>query len=133
MSRVPPPLQPMPSETVATRLAPPANLESNTVVVRMIEQRITDPTPAPAEIGTAVAQVLGASPTDPGAIAQVLPWWPAFLTAAQDKRSEAHRELADLRSDLLEYMVDKYAARPADNAGALVASLRSQTTTGSQA
>src|SRR5262249_2788231 len=38
VSRVPPTLQPSPSASASTKLAPPANLESNTVVVRMIER-----------------------------------------------------------------------------------------------
>jgi hypothetical protein len=126
VSRVPPVLQPTPSETVSTQPAPPANLSSNTVIVRMIERLINGPAPSPADIGRAVGEVLGASAASPGTLAKVLPWWPDFLTAAGDKRGEAHRELADLRTDLLQYMVAKYAADQADAGGALVAALRAE-------
>ena len=43
----------------------------------------------------------------------MLPWWTTFLAAAQDTRSDAYRTLAELRVDLLTYMVQKYAAAAA--------------------
>ena len=111
VSRVPPPLQPTPAETAPEDLEPPANLESNTVLTRLVERELPNRAPTPGQIGAAIAAVLGSSPASPGKLAQVLPWWIAFLTAAADTRSAAYRTLADLRVDLLQYMIQKEAAR----------------------
>jgi large repetitive protein len=114
VSRVPPPLQPAPAATAAPAVTPPANEASNTVLTRLIEDQIQAASPAPEQVGTAVTAVLGLSPADPGLLAGLLPWWPALLEAAQDKRSEAHATLAALRTDLLAYMIQKYATAAAD-------------------
>jgi hypothetical protein len=109
VSRVPPPLQPTPDSTTAPAVTPPANEASNTVLTKLIEKQIHEKSPTPEQIGTAVTAVLGLSPADPGLLAGLLPWWTALLTAAQDKRSGAHATLAALRTDLLAYMIQKYA------------------------
>lgn len=124
VSRVPPHLQPTTSDTTAPPVTPPAGLEGNTVITRLVERAVDSATPenpSPAQIGAAVTAVLGLSPADPGLLAAILPWWNAFLTAAQDPRSEAHAELSDLRVDLLDYMIRKYAARQVQASGAEVA------------
>jgi hypothetical protein len=126
VNRVPPPLQPSATDTAAPPVVPPANLPANTVITRLIESQITVLVPTPAQIGAAVTAVLGTGPEAPGLLAAVLPWWTAFLTDAQDKRSTAHRELAELRPDLLDYMVQNYASAAVAAGGQLVAQLRAR-------
>jgi len=118
VSRVPPPLQPAPAATGAPAVTPPANEASNTVLTKLIEHQIDATSPTPEQIGTAVTAVLGQSPADPGLLAGLLPWWPVLLDAAQDKRGEAHATLAALRTDLLAYMIQKYATAAADSTSA---------------
>jgi large repetitive protein len=119
VSRVPPPLQPTPASTDAPALVPPANEASNTVLTRLVEHQINAQSPTPEQIGAAVTAVLGLSPSEPGLLARLLPWWTALLEDAQNKRSEAHTTLAALRTDLLAYMIQKYAtAAAADGASA---------------
>jgi large repetitive protein len=127
VSRVPPPLQPASTDTTAPPVVPPANLASNTLITRMIEGQLTGPSPSPSQIGAAVTATLGLSPSDPGLLAGLLTWWPTFLTAAEDKRSDAHRTLADLRTDLLGYLIQKYAAQAASAGGVPLARLLGRT------
>lgn len=110
VSRVPPPLQPSPAQTLPEPITPPANLASNTVIVRLVSQQLSTPNPSPAQVGDAVTKVLGVSPASPGLLAGTLTWWTAFLTTAQDTRSAAYAELSALRTDLLTYMLQTYAA-----------------------
>ncbi|HEY3872704.1 MAG TPA: hypothetical protein VGM10_30385, partial [Actinocrinis sp.] len=118
-------LQPAAADTSAPPVVPPAGLEGNTVITRMIEGQITAPVPSTAQIGAAVTAVLGLSPADPGLLATVLPWWTEFLAAAEDPHSDAHGEFAQLRVDLLDYMIRKYASQEAQVGGAAVARLMS--------
>ncbi|WP_326647367.1 LamG domain-containing protein [Streptomyces sp. NBC_01750] len=123
VSRVPPHLQPVSADTTAPPLVAPANLAENTVLTRLVEDHISVQAPSPGQIGAAVTAVLGLSPTDPGLLAHVLGWWPDFLNRAANQRSDAHRELAALRADLLGYMIQKYAAESARADGAAIAQL----------
>lgn len=124
VSRVPPPLQPAPSETTPPPVTPPANLDSNSVIVQLVEKQITVPNPTPAQIGQATAAVLGQSKETPGLLANVLPWWVTFLNAAQDTRSPAYQELTALRTDLLTYMEQTYATQAHTGGGGLIAMQR---------
>ena len=114
VSRVPPQFQPVPGQTLAPDVTWPANLASNTVLTRLVEKQLptngVSKTPSPVEIGAAVRAVLGESKADPGILGEVLPWWGGFLEQAQDNRSRAYKTLAELRVDLLDYMVQKLDA-----------------------
>jgi hypothetical protein len=110
VNRVPPPLQPASTDTAPPPVTPPENLAGNTIITRLIERQIEATVPTPAQIGAAVTAVLGTGPSDAGLLANVLTWWQQFLQDAQDKRSDAHRVLSELRTDLLDYMVQKYAS-----------------------
>ena len=123
VSRVPPPLQPSPAQTLPEPITPPANLASNTIIVRLVTLQLSTHNPSPAQLGEAVTAVLGVSPTNPGLLAGVLTWWTSFLTTAQDTRSAAYAELTALRTDLLTYMIQTYAAE--EQQSSAVKSLRS--------
>ena len=113
VSRIPPAFQPVPAETLPPDITLPANIASNTVLVRLVEKQIgsvSNPPPSPVEIGAAVRAVLGSSPSQAGVLGEVLPWWKTFLGEAQDVRSKAYKTFAELRVDLLDYMVQKYDA-----------------------
>ncbi|WP_246136696.1 LamG domain-containing protein [Leekyejoonella antrihumi] len=124
VSRVPPPLQPTTTDTTAPPVVPPANLASNVVITRLVEQQIGTALPSTAQIGAAVTATLGTSPQDPGLLAGQLSWWVTFLTAAQVQRSDAHDTLTSLRTDLLAYMVNKYTSQTATTSGAELVRLR---------
>jgi len=123
VSRVPPPLQPASTDTTAPPVVPPANLASNVIIVNLISQQLSSQQPSPAQIGAAVTATLGTGPNDPGLLAEQLTWWTGFLTAAQDARSDAHRTLVALRTDLLDYMIQKYASQAATAGGETLAAL----------
>jgi hypothetical protein len=126
VSRVPASLQPATADTTPPPVVPPANLTGNTLITALIEKQINRPQPSPSEVGAAVALVLGDSTDDPGLMSRLLPWWMTFLGEAADPRSEAHRTLVQLRSDLLGYMVQKYATATAQAGGRAIAQLRMQ-------
>lgn len=110
VGRVPASFQPVKDETNAPNITPPANLASNDWLVRVIDDQITGTNPTPLEIGTAIDTVLGPPGGTPGLLKDLIPWWAAFFAAASRYGTEDFRELAELRVDLLEYMVSKYAA-----------------------
>lgn len=112
VSRVPQQFTAVPAENFAPNLTPPVNLANNIVITRLVERKVgvNVHNPAPVDIGAAIDAVLGASASKPGKLGVVLPWWADFLLAAADVRGEAYRALLALRSDLLEYMIQKYAA-----------------------
>lgn len=110
VSRVPQQFMPVPAETFAPAVTPPANLANNTLITRLVERTVGDDVhnPTPAEIGRALDEVLGESEAKPGLLARALPWWVDFLRAAADVRGDAYRTLLVLRNDLLGYMIEKY-------------------------
>lgn len=111
VSRVPAPFQPVKDDTDAPNITPPANLDTNTWLTRVLDQVIGKPDPTRLEIGSAIDALLGSRDAGPGILAGILPWWADFTTAAQTYGSEEFRELADLRANLLSYMASKYEAQ----------------------
>lgn len=109
VSRVPAPFQPVKDDTDAPNITAPANLLSNRWLIEVLNKQIGKPDPTRLEIGAAIDALLGATGGQ-SLLATLIPWWPAFLTAAQVYGSDEFRELAALRSNMLTYMADKYAA-----------------------
>ncbi|WP_415401503.1 LamG-like jellyroll fold domain-containing protein [Tateyamaria sp. SN3-11] len=110
VSRVPAPFQPVKDDTNAPNITPPANLPSNVWLVAIIDDQITSDRPTPLEIGAAIDTVLGDPRGGPGLLKTLIPWWAAFYESAQVYGTEDFIELAELRIDLLDYMVSKYEA-----------------------
>lgn len=111
VGRVPASFQPVKDETNAPNITPPANLASNDWLVRVIDEQIGKTDPTPLEIGTAIDAVLGAPGGDPGLLRDLIPWWADFYAAASRYGTPSFRKLAELRVDVLGYMVSKYAAQ----------------------
>lgn len=111
VSRIPPPFQPVPAQTQSPDLRPPANLDYNASLVRLVQDQITVPQPDALRIGTAIATVIG-TPEAPGLLKDSLPWWPQLLTDSLDYTLPAAAILRTLREDLLQYMLAFYASRP---------------------
>ncbi|MDE4176515.1 hypothetical protein PXK01_20380, partial [Phaeobacter sp. PT47_59] len=109
VSRVPAPFQPVRDNTTAPNIVAPANLASNHWVLGVMDELITVPNPTPTEIGEAIDQMLGTG-AKPGLLKDIVPWWTDFFAAAQVYGSTDFIELAELRSDLLDYMISKYEA-----------------------
>ena len=109
VSRVPAPFQPVRDDTAAPNIVPPANLPSNYWLVGIMGKLLTGSSPTPVEIGQAIDQVLG-SGASPGLLKDIVPWWTDFFAAAQTYGSPEFIELAELRIDLLNYMISKYEA-----------------------
>ncbi|MEO8530533.1 MAG: hypothetical protein ABI459_04880, partial [Deltaproteobacteria bacterium] len=109
VSRVPAPFQPVKDDTDAPNITAPANLPSNTWLIEVLDKQIGKPEPTRLEIGAAIDALLGDT-SGASILATLIPWWPAFLTAAKVYGSDEFRELAALRSNMLTYMADKYAA-----------------------
>lgn len=110
VSRVPAPFQPVKDDTNAPNITPPANLASNYWLVRTISDQIRSPDPTPLEIGTAIDVVLGSKAQGVGLLKDLISWWTEFYAAAQVYGTDEFKELAELRVDLLNYMVSKYEA-----------------------
>ena len=110
VSRVPAPFQPVKDDTNAPNITPPANLPSNVWLVQIIDDQISSDHPTPLEIGAAIDTVLGDPRGGPGLLKTLIPWWSAFYESAQAYGTEDFIELAELRIDLLDYMVSKYEA-----------------------
>lgn len=110
VSRVPAAFQPVKDETTAPTIDPPPNLASNDWLIRIIDDQLGAPDPTPLAIGTAIDAVLGAPGQPPGLLAGLIPWWSDFYAAAQVYGTADFRELAELRQDLLQYMISKYEA-----------------------
>jgi hypothetical protein len=110
VSRVPAEFQPVRDDTSAPNIVPPANLPANYWLVSIIGVILNKTDPTPLEIGTAIETVLGDNKSHAGILKDLVPWWSGFYTAAQVYGTDEFRELAELRVDLLEYMVSKYAA-----------------------
>ena len=66
------------------------------------------PDPTPLEIGTAIDVVLGSKAQGVGLLKDLISWWTEFYAAAQVYGTDEFKELAELRVDLLNYMVSKY-------------------------
>jgi hypothetical protein len=110
VSRVPASFQPVKDDTSAPKIVPPANLSSNDWLVRIVEGKLPkEPAPTPVDIGNVIDQVLGVHET-PGILKDIIPWWSDFYDKAKDPKYVEFKELADLRVDLLYYMVSKYEA-----------------------
>jgi hypothetical protein len=109
VSRVPAPFQPVRDDTAAPNIVPPANLPSNYWLVGIMGKLLAGHNPTPVEIGQAIDQVLGRGAT-PGLLKNIIPWWVDFFTAAQTYGSTEFIELAELRINLLDYMISKYEA-----------------------
>jgi hypothetical protein len=62
-------------------------------------------TPAAFQIGQAVSTVLG------NTLLSTLPWWQAFMQAAQIYNSDAQLTLRQLRTDLLSYLEQGFASK----------------------
>ncbi|MCE8006855.1 LamG-like jellyroll fold domain-containing protein [Aestuariivita sp.] len=110
VSRVPAPFQPVKDDTNAPNITPPANLPSNAWLIAIIDDQISDDQPTPLEIGAAINVVLGDPQGGPGLLKDLIPWWADFYQSAQAYGTEDFVELAELRIDLLDYMVSKYEA-----------------------
>jgi hypothetical protein len=110
VSRVPAAFQPVKDETTAPTVDPPPNLPSNDWLIRIIDAQLGTANPTPLEIGTAIDAVLGTPGQPPGLLAGLIPWWSDFYAAAQVYGTPDFRELAELREDLLQYMISKYEA-----------------------
>ncbi|VFQ46184.1 LamG-like jellyroll fold domain-containing protein [Desulfoluna butyratoxydans] len=110
VSRIPAKFQPVKSETQPPNIDPPANLDFNVWLTQIVEKLVDTDTPTPEEIGSAVARTLGTDSSDAGVLGTVLPWWTAFLTAAETYGSKEYKALLTLREDLLRYMIEKYEA-----------------------
>jgi hypothetical protein len=110
VSRVPASFQPVKDDTNAPNITPPANVESNDWLIRVINAQITPQYPTPLEIGSAIDTVLGTQ-DQPGLLKNLVPWWTGFYTAAQVYGSTEFIELAELRVDLLNYMVSLYESK----------------------
>ena len=112
VSRIPPEFQPVPDENLTPDITPPANLSSNTIITRIVEDKVGAMIdPRPVEIGIAIDMVLGTSSTDTGILGTLLPWWGNYLLEAEVYASPAYKRLLELREDLLNYMVEKYASQ----------------------
>jgi large repetitive protein len=110
VSRVPAPFQPVKDDTNAPNITLPANLPSNYWLVTIIDRLLSKTNPTRLEIGNAIDTVLGTPGQSPGLLKDLIPWWADFYTAANVYGTVAFRELADLRVNLLNYMVSKYEA-----------------------
>jgi len=108
VSRVPAPFQPIKADTSAPNIRPPANLASNYWLTSIIAKLITVKNPTPLEIGTAIDSLLGSGTTSNGILNDLIPWWGSFYTAALVYGTVEYKEMAELREDLLKYMIDKY-------------------------
>ncbi|MGR3375462.1 LamG-like jellyroll fold domain-containing protein [Salipiger abyssi] len=109
VSRVPAPFQPVRDDTTSPTITPPANVPSNYWLMAIVNRFVPSPSPTPLEIGTAIDQVLGSRAT-PGVLKDLIPWWESFYAKAQEYGSEEFIELAELRVDLLDYMLSAYEA-----------------------
>lgn len=108
VSRVPPPFQPAPAETVARPLAPPVRLGANWEVVALVDRVLTErgqTSPTPAEIGDAVATVLE------NMVGAELAWWPAFLAAKNVAGSTARKQYGTVLSDCVDYLIAYYETK----------------------
>ncbi len=110
VSRVPAPFQPVKDDTNAPNITPPANLPSNMWLTEIIDQQLNSAIPTPLEIGAAIDVVLGDPQSGPGLLKHLIPWWADFYESAQAYGTEDFIELAELRIDLLVYMISKYEA-----------------------
>jgi large repetitive protein len=111
VSRIPPKFQPVPSETQAPDIRPPANLDYNALLVELVRAHVAGgSTPTPLEVGTGVAKVLGTAAA-PGLLKDSLPWWSDFLKDSIDPTLPAAGILRTLREDLLQYMLADYACQ----------------------
>lgn len=111
VSRVPAPFQAVKDDTDAPNITPPANLPSNSWLLRVLDQMIGKPDPTRLEIGTAIDALLGSRDTGAGQLVSLIPWWADFYAAAQVYGSPEFRELAELRASLLSYVASKYEAQ----------------------
>lgn len=111
VSRVPEPFQPVKEDTLALDIRIPANLKANRWLMRLIESQFDTPSPTPLEVGQALDTVLGrADFSAPGLLEGLIPWWSLFYEAAAEFGSPAFLALAELRTDLLGYVLDKVEA-----------------------
>ena len=110
VSRVPAPFQPVQSENVSPNVDIPANTDSNTWIISIIEKLISKENPTPLEIGTAIEKILGKDDTTTGTLGTLIPWWGNFLKAANKYGTTEFNELSTLREDLLQYMINVYAS-----------------------
>jgi hypothetical protein len=110
VSRIPSRFQPVPAETMAPDLHPPANLDYNALLLQLVRSRIDTQTPTSLQIGTAINAVIG-TPDAPGPLKDSLPWWPQFLADSTEFGLPAAAILRTLREDLLQYTIADYAAR----------------------
>jgi len=109
VSRVPAQFQPVRDDTSAPTIKPPANLESNVWLLRIMDKLLHSKSPTPVEVAVAIDTLLGKAAT-PGLLKDLIPWWSDFYATAQTYGSEEFIELAGLRIDLLAYVLSKYEA-----------------------
>lgn len=108
VSRVPAPFQPVKDDANAPNIIPPVNQLSNCWLIQIISKLIPGKHPTALEIGSAIDQVLGHGGEGGGILEALIPWWRTFYSSAQTFGTEEFRELAELREDLLQYMIRKY-------------------------
>ncbi len=105
VSRVPPSFQAVPVESAAPPVADPARVAQNALFVGLLAGLVPGADPTPGQLGDAVTTILGP------VLSKTLPWWDAFLVAAAQPNSAEALRLRTLRTDLLAYAEDYYAAR----------------------
>jgi hypothetical protein len=96
VSRVPPRFQAIPDLTDRRAVPEAPNQPQNAVFLALVKAKIPA-VPSPADISAAVQTVLTSD------VVALLPWWSAFMTAAETPNSPEQRQLRQITSDSIAY------------------------------
>jgi hypothetical protein len=109
VSRVPPRSSPSPDATIARHHDRAVVVEDNQLLIRLVQQALTQNAPTPVEIGAAVTAVL-APDAGRAILSDHVPWWQEFVEKARDGTANpaASVLMSQLRFDTLDYMKAGY-------------------------
>ncbi len=87
VSRVPPPLDTNPAQTVAPEPPQAIDAADNAALIALVRQALGKTPPSPASIGAAVAAVLTPADAKSG-LGAVVPWWADFLQSTRGDKPD---------------------------------------------
>ncbi|HET9898654.1 MAG TPA: LamG domain-containing protein [Streptosporangiaceae bacterium] len=111
VSRVPPPFDTNPNQTVAPEPPQAVNVADNALLITLVQAALGERPPTLANVGAAVATVLApADGTSPSVLGQLVPWWTAFLQSTRAGHADAVALMDKLLTRTVNYMQAGYAA-----------------------